>query len=155
MTQILYGDRIGQEGELRIGCCAVIFDENREKVLLTKRTDNGLWCLPGGKMEPGESVDECCRREVLEETGLEVKPTRLTGVYSSRDQLVVYKDGTKAQFVVLSFEAIITGGELVLSNETSDAGYFTFAEMDSMQMHDRHKDRVLDALQNLPTPLMR
>jgi 8-oxo-dGTP pyrophosphatase MutT (NUDIX family) len=155
MTHVLYGDRIGQEGELRIGSCAVIFDDKREKVLLTKRADNGLWCLPGGKMEPGESVEECCRREVVEETGLEVALLRLVAVYSNRDQLVVYKDGAKVQFVILSFEAQIAGGMLGLSNETTDAGFFSFAEMEMMEMHDRHKDRVFDALQNLPIPLVR
>jgi 8-oxo-dGTP pyrophosphatase MutT (NUDIX family) len=155
MTHVLYGDRIGQEGELRIGSCAVIFDDKREKVLLTKRADNGLWCLPGGKMEPGESVEECCRREVVEETGLEVALLRLVAVYSNRDQLVVYKDGAKVQFVILSFEAQIAGGMLGLSNETTDAGFFSFAEMEMMEMHDRHKDRVFDALQNHPIPLVR
>src|SRR5512135_1118125 len=146
MAQVLYGDRIGQEGELRIGSCAVIFDDNRSKVLITKRADNGLWCLPGGKMEPGESIEECCRREVLEETGLDVEIKRLVAVYSNRDQLVVYKDGAKVQFVILSFEAQIAGGMLALSNETTDAGFFSFAEMELMEMHGRHKDRVFDAL---------
>ncbi len=155
MTQVLYGDRIGQEGELRIGSCAIIFDDAREKVLLTKRADNGLWCLPGGKMEPGETIGECCHREVLEETGLEVDTKRLVGVYSNRDQLVVYQDGVKVQFVIMSFEAQITGGELGLSNETTDARYFPFSELDSLEFHDRHKERVLDALQNAPLPLMR
>ncbi len=155
MAQVLYGDRIGQEGELRIGSCAVIFDEAREKVLLTKRSDNGLWCLPGGKMEPGESIEECCQREVLEETSLIIAPKRLIGVYSNRDQLVVYKDGAKVQMIVLSFEAEITSGTLGLSNETTDARYFTFAEIESLEMHDRHKDRVLDALQNAPVPAIR
>ena len=155
MTHVLYGDRIGQEGELRIGSCAIIFDDKRERVLLTKRSDNGLWCVPGGSMEPGESVEECCRREVMEETGLAVELKRLVAVYSNRDQLVVYNDGTRVQFVVLSFEAQIMGGMLILSNETTDAGFFSFAEMESMEMHGRHKDRVLDALQNHPIPLVR
>src|SRR5512141_1771740 len=123
MAQVLYGDRIGQEGELRVGSCAVIFDENREKVLLTKRSDNGLWCLPGGKMEPGETIEECCAREVFEETGLVIETSRLIAVYSNRDQLVVYKDGTKVQIIVLSFEAVITGGELGLSSETTEARF--------------------------------
>ncbi len=155
MAQVLYGDRIGQEGELRIGSCAVIFDEAREKVLLTKRSDNGLWCLPGGKMEPGESIEECCCREVLEETGLVIRPTRLIAVYSNRDQLVVYKDGAKVQMLVLSFEAAVTGGTLALSNETTDARYFAFPELEALEMHDRHKDRVFDALASGPVPLMR
>ncbi|HEX2698204.1 MAG TPA: NUDIX domain-containing protein, partial [Anaerolineales bacterium] len=116
MTQVLYGDRISKEGELRFGCCAVIFGETHQKVLLTKRADNGLWCLPGGKMEPGESVEECCTREVFEETSLEVRPERLIGVYSNRDQLVIYPDGNKVQIVVLSFEARIIRGTPGLSD---------------------------------------
>ena len=155
MAQVLYGDRIGQEGELRVGSCAVIFDENREKVLLTKRSDNGLWCLPGGRMEPGESIEECCCREVFEETGLVIRTTRLIGVYSNRDQLVVYKDGAKVQMIVLSFEAIITGGALGTSTETTDARYFSFNELDSVDFHDRHKDRILDALAEVPAPILR
>lgn len=155
MTQVLYGDRIGQEGELRIGSCAVIFDEARDKVLLTRRSDNGLWCLPGGRMEPGESIEECCRREVFEETGLVVETVRLIGVYSNRDALVVYKDGTKVQMIVLSFEAVVKSGELGLSSETTDARYFSPAEIEQLELHDRHKDRVLDALKNATVPIMR
>jgi len=146
MTQVLYGERLGKNGELRIGCSATIFDESNQKVLLTRRQDNGLWCLPGGHMEPGESVEECCVREVFEETGLRVRVVRLTGVYSNPDQLVIYRDGSQAHFVVMNFEAEITGGKLGLSDETSEAGYFSPAEIESMPMHDRHADRVVDAL---------
>ena len=148
MTKVLYGDRLGKTGELRIGCSATIFDEARQKALLTRRTDNGLWCLPGGHMDPGESVEECCVREVLEETGLQVRIKRLTGVYSNPDQLVVYPDGEQAHFVVLNFEAEVIQGELGLSNETSEAGYFSLNEMNSMPLHDRHADRVEDAIKD-------
>jgi ADP-ribose pyrophosphatase YjhB (NUDIX family) len=147
MTQVLYGERIGGQGRLRIGSCAVIFDELRERVLLTRRADDGRWCIPGGGMEPGESAEECCRREVLEETGLEVRPTRLAGVYSDPNRLVVYPDGTRVQFVSLSFEAEITGGSLRLSDETTEAGFFTLAEIENMPMHGRHEERILDALE--------
>jgi 8-oxo-dGTP pyrophosphatase MutT (NUDIX family) len=146
MTQVLYGERLGKEGKLRVGCSAVIFDEAREKVLLTRRTDNGRWCIPGGGLEAGESVEEACLREVWEETGLRARVTRLIGVYSDPDQLVIYSDGNKAFFVVLSFEVEVIGGELGLSDETTEAGYFSLAEMDSMPMHGRHKHRVMDAL---------
>ena len=146
MTQILYGNRLGKEGELRLGCSAVIFDSKREKVLLTQRADNGRWCLPGGHAESGESVAETCEREVLEETGLKVRVTRLIGVYSNPDQLAIYKDGNKAFFVILSFEAEIISGELGLSDETTAYGYFSLQEMESMPMHGQHKNRVEDAL---------
>jgi 8-oxo-dGTP pyrophosphatase MutT (NUDIX family) len=131
---------------LHAGCSAIIFDAKREKVLLTQRTDNGRWCLPGGMMESGESVAEACEREVWEETGLKVRVTRLVGVYSNPDQLVVYADGNKAFFVIMSFEAEILSGELGLSNETTAYGYYSLKEMESMPMHGQHKQRVEDAL---------
>ncbi|MBI5965758.1 MAG: NUDIX domain-containing protein [Chloroflexi bacterium] len=145
-TQVLYGERFGRQGELRIGCSATIFDEKREKVLLTRRADNGRWCLPGGRMEAGESAAEACEREVLEETGLTVRVKRLVGVYSDPDQLVIYPDGNKVHIVVLNFEAQVTEGKLGLSDETADFGYFSLTEMENMPMHGRHKDRVMDAL---------
>jgi len=155
MTQVIYGSKLGREGKLRVGCSATIFDQNREKVLLTQRTDNGRWCLPGGGMESGESAAQACEREVWEETGLKVRVTRLIGVYSNPDQLVIYPDGNKAFFVVMSFEAEIIGGELGLSNETTAFGYFSLKEMESMPMHAQHKGRVEDALQKYPEALIK
>lgn len=146
MSQILYGERLGKNGKLTLGCSAVLFDETRQKVLLTRRVDNGRWCLPGGGMEAGESVEECCIREVFEETGLQVKVKRLIGIYSNPNQLVVYPDGHRAHFVVMNFEVEAVGGKLGLSDETSEVGYFTLAEMASMPIHDRHAERVADAL---------
>ena len=148
MTQVLYGPRLGREGTLRFGCSAVIFDEARTNVLLTRRTDNGLWCVPGGAMEPGESAAEACEREVLEETGLKVRVKRLVGVYSNPDQLIIYPDGNQVHIVVLGFEAEIIGGELGLSNETTDAGFFSIEEIENISMHGKHKERVEDAFSN-------
>ena len=145
-TQVLYGERLGKQGKLRLGCSAIIFDTKREKVLLTRRADNGRWCLPGGGMESGESAAEACEREVLEETGLTVRVKRLIGVYSNPDQLVIYPDGNKAYFVVLSFEAEVMDGKLCLSDETTEFGYFSVSEMESMPIHGHHKQRVEDAL---------
>jgi ADP-ribose pyrophosphatase YjhB (NUDIX family) len=147
-TQILYGPRFGRQGQLRLGCSAVLFDEKREKVLLTRRADNNLWCLPGGGVESGESVAEACEREFWEETGLKVRVKRLIGVYSNPDQLVIYPDGNKAFFVVLNFEVEALEGSLSLSSETTDFGYFSLNEMADMPMHGKHMDRVADALLN-------
>jgi ADP-ribose pyrophosphatase YjhB (NUDIX family) len=154
-TQVLYGPRLSRQGELRLGCSAVIFDGPRRKALLTRRADNGRWCVPGGGMEPGESAAEACEREVFEETGLRVRVQRLVGVYSDPDQLVIYPDGRKAHFVVLSFEVEVIGGVLGLSDETTQTGYFTLAEMESLPMHGRHRQRVEDALHSLPGALIK
>jgi len=147
MTQVLYGDRIAKQGKIRLGCSAAIFDK-QGRVLLTKRRDNGQWCLPSGGVEPGESVAEGCEREVLEETGLSVRVKRFVGVYSHPDQLTVYSETDKFQIIALHFEAEIIGGELGLSDETSDYGYFTMEEIDGLEMLGRHKERIIDTLAN-------
>jgi 8-oxo-dGTP pyrophosphatase MutT (NUDIX family) len=147
MTQVLYGERLGRQGKLRLGCSAAVFDE-QGRILLTRRADNGQWCLPGGAVESGESVAEACEREVLEETGLNVRVRRLVGVYSHPDQLVVYPDGRKAFIVALHFEVEILGGSLGLSNETTDFGYFTLQEIQGLELLGRHKERILDTLEN-------
>ena len=133
----------------------MIFDSTREKVLLTQRTDNCKWCLPGGAMDAGESATEACEREVFEETSLKIKVKRLIGVYSNPNQLVIYKDGTKVFMVALSFEAEVLSGELNLSNETTAFGYFSLQEMESMPMHGEHKERILDALLNQKDAVIR
>ena len=145
MAEVQHGERIGKTAALRTGCSAVIFDAEREKILLTRRTDNGRWCLPGGASDPGESVEETCVREVWEETGLRVRVTRLIGVYSSPDVVIAYKDGNRWQIISLSFEAEVTGGELGLSDETTEIGYFTQSEIQSIDLMEHQRQRVADA----------
>ena len=99
-------------------------------------------------MEPGESAAEACEREVLEETGLSVRVKRLVGVYSHADQLIVYPDGRKFQIVALHFEAEVIGGEAGLSNETTGLGYYTLEEVEGLEMFGRHKERILNTLEN-------
>ena len=64
-----------------IGTSIAIIDE-KGRILLTKREDFEVWCLPGGGADFGESAAEAAIREAEEETGLKVKLTRLVGVYS-------------------------------------------------------------------------
>ena len=101
-------------------------------------------------MDSGESAAETCVREVFEETGLQVKATKLVGIYTSPDILVEYPDGNKIQPVAFSFEVEITGGTLGLSDETTEVGYFTIKEMENMDMMEHHVQRIYDALESLP-----
>jgi ADP-ribose pyrophosphatase YjhB (NUDIX family) len=96
-------------------------------------------------MEPGESVTEACEREVLEETGLVVSVTRLIGVYSDPDRLLVYADGNAYHVVGLCFLAEHRGGTLQLSDETTEFGYFSLEEIDSLRLLDQYRERIEDA----------
>jgi ADP-ribose pyrophosphatase YjhB (NUDIX family) len=77
-----------------------------EEILLMQRSDNGMWTLPGGHVEPGESVTAALLREVLEETGWQIEPGRLVGVYSEPARQVVEMGGERVQLVNLCFDAL-------------------------------------------------
>lgn len=94
------------------------------RLLLQRRADNQLWSVPGGAVELGESVLEALRREVLEETGLEVEVDRLIGVYSSPGYLVAYDDGEVRQQFSLAFACHVTGGSIQRSSESTDVQWF-------------------------------
>lgn len=144
MAKLIYGERIGKTAQLTFGCTATLFDETRKKLLLTRRMDNGLWCLPGGHVEAGETVAEACLRELWEETGLEGQVLRLVGVYSNPHRIIEYADGNRKHFISLNFEVQATGGELGLSNETTEFGYFSPAEMEQMELMEHHRERITD-----------
>ena len=142
---LIYRERIGKLAKLTPSSSAIIFDSTGDKVLLTRRSDNGQWCLPGGAMDPGESIAECCAREVLEETGLVVSVGRLVGVYSTPNRIIEYADGNRHQGLTLSFEAERIGGELCLTDETTEVGYFSQEQMESMDVMEPIYERVADA----------
>ena len=98
------------------------------EILLIQRADNGHWGLPGGHVEPGESVAQATVREVLEETGCTVAVGRLIGVYSDPlHQTIETPSGERAQFVNLCFEARVIDeeGRPTTPEETLRTGFFT------------------------------
>lgn len=144
--RVIEGERIARSAKLKVGVSALVFDESRQKILLTRRSDNGRWCLPGGGMDSGETAVECCEREMLEETGLRIRVTRLVGIYTSPHRILAYADGNRWHLVALSFEAEVLGGELIITDETTEVGYFTLDEIAAMDVLDHHRERIADAL---------
>ncbi|GAA2474045.1 NUDIX hydrolase [Terrabacter carboxydivorans] len=72
-----------------VSVAAAIFDDSGENVLLIKRRDNGEWEPPGGVLELDETIEEGLRREVREESGVEVEVGPLTGVYKNMKRGIV------------------------------------------------------------------
>ena len=94
------------------------------RILLLRRSD-GLWSVPGGGLEPGERLDQAVAREVREETGLEVEPTALIGVYSDPEYIFTYPNGHQVQPIIAFFECEIVGGTLQPDlDEILEARYF-------------------------------
>ena len=142
--------------QIRPGVSAVIFDASG-RVLLQRRTDNGLWGLPGGAVEYGESVAGAVLREIREETGLEATIVRLIGVYSdpAHHQIVSYPDGNVIHFVSLCFECRhAEPAVLALSDETSGVAWFDAARLPETLM-PMHRIRIDDALVRTAAPAVR
>ena len=129
---------------LRASASAVIFDR-KGRLLLQQRSDGGQWGLPGGSMEIGESAAQAVVREVREETGLEVRPRRLIGVYSDpRLQVVRYPDGNVWHYVSLCFECTVRGGTLTTCDETLALEYFPLHRLPGTLLAN-HRIRIRDA----------
>lgn len=107
----------------KVGVNAVIFDA-RGRVLLTRRRDNGLWCLPGGHVDLGETIASAIVRETREETGLIVTPGRVVGVYSDPHNALRIRFGLRYHIVSIAVECQSIGGALQRSDETLDEGWF-------------------------------
>jgi ADP-ribose pyrophosphatase YjhB (NUDIX family) len=110
MAHYAYGERLGRTAQLKLGCAAMIPNDTGKHMVLTRRTENSPWCVPGGAMDPGETLEECCRGEVWEETGLFVRVVRLIGISSTPHRVTSYADGHRWQTVSVTFLTAIMGG---------------------------------------------
>lgn len=135
--------------------CAVALDDGG-RILLHRRADNGFWGLPGGKVDPGESVSSAVVREVSEETGLRVSVLRLTGVYSDPAVRVVaaYPDGCVVHYVNLTFLCRVEGGEPAVSSEGLEVGFFAPDRLPEPFLLG-HRIRLEDALSLRVEPYVR
>lgn len=112
---------------------------HNEQVLLTKRNDFEVWCLPGGHVDTGESVAQAAIRETAEETGLKVQLNRLVGIYS------IPEARAWVNLIVL-FAGEPVGGEFkVQEDEVLEMEYFHIDVLPDKLLWG-HRQRILDAL---------
>lgn len=115
------------------GVGALITDGKR--VLLVKRgaePGKGLWALPGGCPRVGERLEEALVREVKEETGLEVRPKRVVGVF---DVIVRDERGkVKYHYVLIDFEVEVIGGSLRPGGDAVEVRWFTPEELSKIPL---------------------
>jgi ADP-ribose pyrophosphatase YjhB (NUDIX family) len=111
----------------------VVRDDGR--MLVIQRRDNGHWEPPGGVLELDETFDEGVRREVAEETGVQVEVEQLTGVYKNLSRGIV----------ALVFRCRPAEGEAIATEESRRVAWFTRDEV-RRHMAPAYAIRVLDAL---------
>lgn len=123
----------------KVGVDAAIFDE-KQRLLLHKRSDDGKWSLPCGWVEVGESLVEAVVREVKEETGLDIGPTHILGVYDFK-AFAPHRPHNSCHILYLCARH---GGNLAISQESTEIGYFDVNAV--TEWHNGHKERARDAL---------
>lgn len=121
---------VGHDPIILPGAMAVV-PNDRGEILAAQRTDNGLWTLPSGYASLGETTTHTAVREVREETGLEVEPVRVIGVYSETPLMMAcMANGDMAHNVGIAFECRITGGKLRADGtETSAVAFKPVSEL--------------------------
>ena len=106
------------------GVAGIVFDA-RHRVLLHRRHVGNGWAPPSGRVEPRESVEDALRRELVEETGLEVAIDRIVGVYSEpTTQIVRYPDDREVHYVTTVVACHVLRGNLSASLEGADWGWW-------------------------------
>ena len=111
------------------GVAAVIHND-QGKILLQLPTGSDTWSLPAGALEPGETPSEGIVREVYEETGLLVHPSKVLAVLGGEEYRTVYPNGDQVEYMVTVFACVRTGGIFGRTDdETADLAWFHPNEM--------------------------
>lgn len=111
-----------------VGVGGVVIHEGR--ALLIKRGSaplEGQWSIPGGTLELGESIEEGVRRELLEETGIEVRVLGLIEVFDR-----IFRDGAGAiqfHFVIVDYLCELVSGEAIAASDVTDTAWVREREL--------------------------
>ena len=126
-----------------VSVSGVITDDHGHALLIQRR-DNHRWEPPGGVLELAESIEDGLRREVREETGLDVEPGPLSGVYKNMARGIV----------ALVFRCKVTGGQLATNDEVTA---FRWADEDTIRQltSEAYAVRLLDGMHNGTSPAIR
>ncbi|MBP7811963.1 MAG: NUDIX domain-containing protein [Candidatus Moranbacteria bacterium] len=106
---------------------------NQGAILVHRREDHPFWALPGGKIDSGESITDCLKREMKEETSLSVSPERLLGVFSS-PEYVLSRKAMVFQPLLIVFLCQPTGKEKLMI--TKESVSFSWMSRENIAQHE-------------------
>ena len=152
-----YGRRISREyPELPVAAVGVVVVRGDGRVLLARRANppaQGLWSLPGGRMELGETVAEAARREVFEECGVRCEPLE---VFHTVDRIFRDPEGrVRYHYVIIEVLAHWVSGQVLPGSDALEVGWFDLEQLPELDITpgvyevalallERHPDGVVD-----------
>jgi ADP-ribose pyrophosphatase YjhB (NUDIX family) len=137
-----------------VPAASAIVANSAGRILLHRRSDNALWALPGGAMEIGETLGETAIRETKEETGLDVEPEYIVGIYTNPRHVVAFSNGEVRQQFSLCFACRLVGGELQVSDESYEVRFFSPEEIKHLNMHPSIRLRIQHFLERRERPFI-
>lgn len=121
--------KIGHDPLMICGASTIVLNE-KDEVLMQRRTDDGTWGYPGGSVELYEPVEEAAKRELFEEVGVIADDLELLGVFSGERLRHVYPNGDQASIVDIVFVCRKYHGDLTCQEgEVEQIGFFPLKEL--------------------------
>ncbi len=111
--------------------CGTVARNDEGKFLMVRQEGGywkGQWIFPGGKLELGETLEQCARREFIEETGCDLRIARQVGAYTSYDPCTEFEK----QVVLIYYQGDVTAGDPCVGEGVTDIGWFSLAEVEAM-----------------------
>ena len=121
-------------------------------ILMIQRSDNGLWAIPGGAQDVGESIVATAIREVREETGISIDVVGLVGIYSDPGHVIAYDDGEVRQEFSVCFRGHPVGGALAISTESKRVEWIERERLSQLDVHPSVRLRIEQGLSHADQP---
>ncbi len=136
---------MSESANITVAVAGVVWNQEGQVLLIRRRNPPraGQWSLPGGKLERGETLEAAVRREIREETGLEVEILGLAGVAEIVDDTGL--GGSGRHYVLIDYSARLVSGEAVAGSDAADATWFDYAGLSRIALWDETRRMIAES----------